>query len=159
MRVTGALLKRVQRLEAASRSRPAESVNSEDPIMWRFAEQLLGEIDPSHAQRIKEDLASSGRMRRPSEWSGMTLAFVSRVADHVKAGTPLAFPTAVGEAYLGDPGAVDEASCQKCHYKLPRGCFRLCPVCGGSVGFISRSAPKVAAPERTPGASEAEVAA
>src|SRR5262245_5428979 len=88
-------------------------------------------MDQRYAESICQELLPSNRSNRSS---GIMLAFLRRVNDHLRDGTPLAFPAAVAEAFVKDPDVNDNDVCRECDYKLPRGCFTLCPVCGrGSV--------------------------
>jgi hypothetical protein len=159
MQAKRSLWKRVERLEAQARGNSLPSGSMEDQLLWQFAEQLLQEIDQNHARRIREDLAGLSGMRHPGEWAGITIAFVSRIADHVTAGAPLAFPTVVAEAYLENPNAGDEDACLKCRYKLPGRQFQSCPICGGTVSFERRPGMRGAGDVSAVDASEPDIAA
>jgi hypothetical protein len=62
------------------------------------------------------------------------MAILTRVQDHVRENRPLAFSSELAEAYLENSYAGHEVECPGCRFKLPRGYFKLCPVCSGDVG-------------------------
>jgi hypothetical protein len=102
-----------------------------DQLLRNKAQQLMREVDERYTQLVVADLQRNSR--DPEHWSGLTVEFLMRAADHVRDGLPLAFPASLAEAYLGNPHAGHAAACQQCRYKLPVGYFELCPVCGGRV--------------------------
>jgi hypothetical protein len=88
----------------------------------------MREVDKRYTRLVVADLQRNSR--DPERWSGLTVEFLLRAADHVREGLPLAFPAAVAEAYVGNPHAGHATACRQCHYKLPSAYFTLCPVCG-----------------------------
>ena len=125
------LLRRIEKLEQNPRWQPPPPPTAQDRLYWKKLEQLLSEIDDKYACLIRADLKRAPRDMQ--QWSGLAQEFDCRVLDHVSYGTPLAFPPAVAEAYWENPSAGSSASCQRCHYRLPRGYFKLCPLCNGVV--------------------------
>src|SRR5262249_3080774 len=106
---------------------------AEELLFQQKSLELLGQMDQSYVEAINRDLQRSDPSKR---WSMLTLAFYCRVKDHLQDGTPLAFPAAVAKAYVLNPDVNDTDVCRECDYRLPRGHFTLCPVCGrGSVCF------------------------
>jgi hypothetical protein len=129
--VQRSLLKRVERLERDPRWQPPPPPSAVDELFRKRARQLMREVDERYTRLVVADLQRNAR--DPEHWSGLTVEFLMRAADHVREGLPLAFPASLAEAYLGNPHAGHAAACEKCRYKLPMGYFELCPVCGGHV--------------------------
>ena len=129
--VQRSLLKRVERLERDPRWQPPPPPSAADRLFRKKAQQLMREIDKRYTRLVVADLQRNSR--DPGRWSGLTVEFLMRAADHVREGLPLAFPAAVAEAYLSNPYAGHATACQHCRYKLPSAYFKLCPVCGAPV--------------------------
>ena len=146
MQVKRSLLKRVERLERDPRWRAPPPPSAEDQLLWKKAQELLRRIDPNDARSIGEDLGPARGLHQPSQWSGVTMTFMSRVLDHIQEGTPLAFPADVAEVYRENPDAKENDSCRTCRYKLPSRYFQVCPVCGGPLSSANRSAARVSRP-------------
>jgi hypothetical protein len=122
------LLRRIEQLEKNPRWQPPAPPTEQDRLFWKLQEQLLSKIDDKYARLVRADLP-----KRTKLWSELTWAFVNRVTDHLSQGTPLAFPSAVAEVHLENPKAGESATCQQCHYGLPRSYFKFCPLCNGAV--------------------------
>jgi hypothetical protein len=129
--VQRSLLKRVERLERDPRWQPPPPPTGADLLFRKKAQQLLREVDERYARLVVADLQRNSH--DPGRWSGLTVEFLMRAADHVRGGLPLAFPAAVAEAYLSNPHAGHATACQQCRYKLPSAYFKLCPVCDAPV--------------------------
>ena len=128
-----ALANRIERLEKDPRMWPPPPPSAEDLLFRKKSQELLGDLDERYTQLVREDLRR--RYGQATHWSGLTIALLSRVLDHVQEDRPLAFPAAVAQVYVDDPSAGDAAACLECRYKLPLRYFERCPLCGGPVGF------------------------
>ena len=133
MKMKRSLGKRVERLERERRFQAPPPPSAKDLQLWPMVRELLRQLDEKYATLVQEDLAR-GNTR---QFSALTMAVASRVADHLEEGRPLAFPQAVAAAYVENPDAGEDASCPDCRYRLPWGYFKLCPVCGGQVRYGS----------------------
>jgi hypothetical protein len=134
--VKGSLDKRVERLEKSRRFQPPPPPPGARDLKFRSkAQELMGQLEGKYATLFTEDLARGAG--NPRQYSGLTMAILKRVLDHLEEGRPLAFPPAVAAAYVENPDAGESASCQDCRYRLPWGYFKLCPVCGGQVRYAS----------------------
>ena len=124
--------KRVERLERERRFQAPPPPSAKDLHFWPMAQELLRQLDQKYATLVQEDFARGD----PRQFSALTMAVASRVLDHLEEDRPLAFPPAVAAAYVENPDARESASCQDCRYRLPWGYFKLCPLCGGQVGYV-----------------------
>ena len=127
-----ALIARVERLENDRRALPSPEPTAADRLFRKKSQELLAGLGEQYARFVSDDLERNPS--QPACWSGLTLALFSRVIDHIHEGRPLAFPAVVAQAYVDNPQAGDIAACLGCRYKLPRGFFARCPLCGEPVG-------------------------
>ena len=125
-----ALEKRLRVLEDNPLLRPPSppEPSASDLLSRQKAQEFLDQLDEKYIALMNEDAG-----RSPQEWSNLTLAVLSRVQDHLRENRPLAFPVEVADIYLAETWVGDDAWCTACRYKLPRGYFKLCPLCGGQV--------------------------
>jgi rRNA maturation endonuclease Nob1 len=86
-------------------------------------------MDEKHTGVVREDFAHP-----VSEASQLTLAVYQRAIDHIRKNTPLAFPKEVAEVYLSRKVS-SETECEGCGYSVPAASFRVCPLCGGRLGW------------------------
>jgi hypothetical protein len=140
------LLKRLEKLEKHPRCQPPPPASVADLLFQEKTLELLGQMDQRYAESVRQDL----RRGPPDSYSWLTLVFFGRVLDHLQDGTPLAFPAGVAEAYVLNPDVYGNDVCRECEYKLPRGCFTLCPVCerGSVCSDLIRSVEKNALAEK-----------
>ena len=131
--VTRTLEKRLARLSKLPQFQPPPPPSAEDLLFREKALELLASLDPKYSKPVLESLTHP-----PQEWSGLALAILTRVLDHVRENRPLAFPSELAEAYLENPYADHESWCRGCKFRLPRGCFEVCPLCGSQLGVLSR---------------------
>ena len=94
--VQRSLLKRVERLERDPRWQPPPPPSAADRLFRKKAQQLMREIDKRYTRLVAADLQRNSH--DPGRWSGLTVEFLLRAADHVRECLPLAFPAAVAEA-------------------------------------------------------------
>jgi hypothetical protein len=126
-----ALVKRIERLENDPRWLPPPPPSADDLLLRKKSQELLAGLGGEYARLVEDGL----KRNQPARWSGLTVAFFSRVLDHVQEGRPLAFPAVVAQVYVDNPTAGDAAACLGCHYKLPWGYFTRCPLCSEPVGY------------------------
>jgi hypothetical protein len=111
----------VERLERDPGWQPPPPPSAADRLFRKKAQQLMREVDERYTRLVVADLQRNSH--DPERWSGLTVEFLLRAADHVREGLPLAFPAAVAEAYVSNPHAGHATACHQCRYKLPSAYF------------------------------------
>jgi hypothetical protein len=88
--VQRSLLKRVERLERDPRWQPPPPPSAADRLFRKKAQQLMREVDERYTRLVVADLQRNSH--DPGRWSGLTVEFLLRAADHVREGLPWRFP-------------------------------------------------------------------
>lgn len=120
----GSLERRLVHLEANPLWQPRPPRTAEDLLFREKLQEILQKIDPNYSRLVYGDLNHGSDVQALRQYSALTLAVMSRVADHVRM---------VAQAYLENPFSPEGEVCRSCGYELPKMCFRQCPICGGTV--------------------------
>jgi rubrerythrin len=123
------LARRVQQLEQRFHVVDPPPPTAEDLLFHEKLGEPLVQMDEKHTDVVREDFAHP-----VSEASELTLAVCQRAIDHIRQNTPLAFPKEVAEVYLSRKVS-SETECEGCGYTVPAASFRVCPLCGGRLGW------------------------
>jgi hypothetical protein len=143
------VIRRICRLEAALPPMPPPRLMTDADRQWAATTAaLLGQMDPTHARVVREDLKRADS-RGGHQLNGLTIAFIECAWHHLRENQPLALPPEVAAIYLSGEYSASVYDCEDCGYDLPvlwpdphaipptplRVYFPRCPLCGGTVGW------------------------